>query len=512
MKKLLFLLAGICLFDISFSQSPDDVLNNAWFIPNGTARSNAIGGAIGALGGDITSSYVNPAGIGFYRTREIVISPAFMLNNNTADFRGTGSKINKSGFLLGPTGAVFGGRVNRSNSSSAFSISINQLASYNNKTNYKGLNDYSSFSEQYLEQLVGDNATENEAANNYPFGASLAYFTYLIDTTLDASGNLSGYRSLVPVGNENIQQQYDAITGGGLYEISFGFANNDRDKFLWGVSINVPLSFYKQDLTYSETDLSGDEHNNFGYSDFTQHHTINGVGLNARIGVIFKPINSLRLGLAFHTPSFMNYSDNLSASMTTNTEDYAGIQTSKSSDFPNAASQTNYNELTPYKIVASAAYVLNEVADVKAQKGFVSADIEFVNHRGSRFLQQSDDEGYTDPSLDNYYGALNDVIKSYYKGNINVRIGGELKLSPLAVRLGAAYYGSPYKDDALKANRMMIAGGIGYRKYGMYIDLTVAQMFNKDVSFPYRLLDKANTFANLKNNRTNVMLTMGFKF
>ena len=52
-----------------------------------------------------------------------------------------------------------------------------------------------------------------------------------------------------------------------------------------------------------------------------------------------------------------------------------------------------YNEITPYKFIASAAYVFKEVENVKLQKGFISADIEYVNHRGSRFMQQTGDDG-----------------------------------------------------------------------------------------------------------------------
>jgi hypothetical protein len=502
---------GVCLFNQVFSQSPDDVIRNAWFIPNGTARSNSIAGATGALGGDISSVYNNPAGLGFYKTREVVISPAFLLNNNKADFRGTSTNsIKNSGFQLGTTGAVFGGKMDRANHSTAFSISFNQLASYSNKIHYEGLNDYSSYSEQYLEQLSGDNADVNAAANNYPFGSSLAFFTYLVDSISDPSGNVIGYRSLVPL-NPAIMQQYDETDKGGLYEVSFGFASNANGKIYLGGSINVPLSFFKQNITYQESDASSDQHNDFNYSTFTQDHSLNGAGLNGRFGIIYRPENSLRLGLAFHTPSFMSFTDKLSAAITTDTEDYAGVQTSKSSDFSNGVSEVKYNEITPYKIVASAAYVFKEVENVKLQKGFLSADIEYVNHRGSRFLQQTGDDG-GDPSIDDYYSSLNDVIKSYYKGAFDFRVGGELKFSPLAVRLGAAYYGSPYDDKTLKASRFMVAGGIGYRNYGMFIDLTVSEIFNKDVSFPYRLNDKANTFAMLKNQRTNVLLTVGIKF
>ena len=57
-----------------------------------------------------------------------------------------------------------------------------------------------------------------------------------------------------------------------------------------------------------------------------------------------------------------------------------------------------------------------------------------------------------------------------------------------------------------------LAQALGYRNHGFFVDLTIAEIFNKDVNFPYRLNDKANTFATLKNQRTNVLLTFGMKF
>ena len=79
-------------------------------------------------------------------------------------------------------------------------------------------------------------------------------------------------------------------------------------------------------------------------------------------------------------------------------------------------------------------------------------------------------------------------------------------------RLGGAYYGSPYADDNLHANRILATTGIGYRDHGMFIDLTYAHTFTKDVQFAYRLNDKPNTFAEQGGSRENVLLTLGFKF
>lgn len=510
-RKVLFIVIGVGFYNFCFSQTPEDALKNAWFIPNGTARSIAIGGAMGSLGGDISSVYTNPAGLGMYKTREFVLTPSLLINNNKADFRGTNtSNINKSGFQLGTAGVVIGGRMNEANNSTAFAITINQTASYNNHIHYSGLNDATSYSEQYLEELTNNNASVQSALNDYPFSSSLAFITYLIDSVADGNGNLLGYRSLVPVGNGNsVRQEYDEINKGGIYEVSVGFASNQMDKLYLGASINIPLSFYTQDINYRESDPTDNADNNFDFSELTQHHTLNGAGINARLGLIYNLQNALRLGLAIHTPSLMTFTDNLDVSMTTNTENYAGTQTEKSSSFPNAASRTRYNETTPYRIIASASYVLHEVENVKMQKGFVAGDIEFVNYRGSRFSPEGDDE---DGSLSDYYNSLNDVIKSYYKGAFNFRLGGELKISPFAVRLGGAYYGSPYKDKTLKANRILAAGGLGYRNNGFFVDVTLAEIFNKDVNFPYRLTDEPNTFAQLKNSRTNVLLTFGVKF
>jgi len=149
------------------------------------------------------------------------------------------------------------------------------------------------------------------------------------------------------------------------------------------------------------------------------------------------------------------------------------------------------------------------VENVKRQKAFITADVEYVHHNGSRF--GSDNEEPTEDEKA-YFKDLNNVIKGYYKGNFNFRVGGELKFTILMARLGFAYYGNPYKETELKANRMILSGGLGYRNKGVFVDLTYAHSFNKDVDFAYRLADKANTYAVVKNQRGNVVATLGFKF
>jgi hypothetical protein len=44
------------------AQKPEDAIRLSWLSPGGSARQQAIGGAMVSLGGDISSKILNPAG------------------------------------------------------------------------------------------------------------------------------------------------------------------------------------------------------------------------------------------------------------------------------------------------------------------------------------------------------------------------------------------------------------------------------------------------------------------
>ena len=80
------------------AQIPEDAIRYSWLTQSGNARTIGIGGAIGSLGGDISSNFVNPAGIGFYKTGEFSFSPTFSLNNLKTSFRGNTNEAKKNNF------------------------------------------------------------------------------------------------------------------------------------------------------------------------------------------------------------------------------------------------------------------------------------------------------------------------------------------------------------------------------------------------------------------------------
>jgi hypothetical protein len=509
MKKII-LISTLFISYLLSAQTPEEALRTAWFTQNGTARNNAIGGVMGSLGGDITAANINPAGLGLYKTQEMVFTLGGMKNNNEFNYRNSLRSNDKGIFRYGTIGMVFGSTnpyKKESLKSSAFSFSLNQLASYNNRISFKGFNNYSSFSEQYLEELSRDNADTNSALSNYIFGSSLAFRTYLIDTATNAAGKFIGYQSLVPI-STGVNQDYNAVTRGGYHEIAFGFAGNYNDKVYVGGSITIPFISYKRDLNYSEIDATSNPNNNFSYFNYKESLSSFGVGIGLKLGTIYKPTDNLRLGLAFHTPQVIGFTDKIRSSMITNTEAYAGTKSESSDNLnDNKAGERKYTMTTPYRAIASVSYIFSELENTKKQRGFVSADVEFVNYRGARFSKTSDNGDV----IKNYYKELNGSVKNVYKGNVNFKVGGELKFDPIMIRVGAAYYGSPYEDDNIKADKLVLSAGFGYRSKGMFIDLSVSQLVLQDAQFPYRLNDKANTYAVQTGNVQNVMMTFGFK-
>ena len=517
MKKYILLILSFTAVKC-FAQIPEDALRYSWYPQSGSARNMAIGGAMGSLGGDITAAFVNPAGIGFYKNAEFVFTPAILINNNNANYRETITENKKNAFNLGTTGFIWGEQSRRKKENShAFSIAINQAANFNNVTRYRALNNYSSYSEQFAEEFSKSGYTINDILTTnspMPYGAANALYTYLIDT-VTINGNTfvkAAPEYLLDSGHALMQDMYKR-TRGGVYDLSFAFANNIKDKLLWGVTLGVPFVHYKSNTTFTETDTSSNVFNSFKSFTYNDNFTSSGVGFNLKFGAIFKPSEYIRFGLAIHTPTYMLLTDMRTATLNTALESPTGqlesFYSSSQTFTNNQEGESKYTQTAPWKAIVSASYVFRETENVKKQRGFITADIEYVNHRSSRF--SSDNEEPTENEKA-YYRSLNKVVKNEYKGAFNFRVGGEVKFNIIMARLGFAYYGKPYKDKDFKANQLLLSGGLGYRNKGFFIDLTYVHRVSKDVSFPYRLEDRLNTYASLNQKTGNIVATVGVKF
>ena len=467
---------------------------------------------MGSLGGDITATFVNPAGLAFYKTGDVVISPYYRFGNNKSTYFNRKEKDNFSNFTLGTSGIVAGSGNNRKGHNVAISLAYTRSADFNNDILYRGANNQSSYSQKYLEE-IGSEGDANRVASDFPFGTSLAFNTYWIDTVNGGTnGNFQFQSRAANLLASGLLQEHTIQNRGGINEFALGVGANVSDNFMWGATLGVPFLNYRRNATFTEADATDNPNNNFDFASFTENLETKGIGVNLKAGIIFKPQEFWRVGLAFHTPTIYSMTDHYSTFITTNTENYHGELTDYSTDYTDdAPSQFKYLMTTPYRAIASVSYVLREIEDVSKQKGFLTADIEYVHYKASAFHE--DNESFNDSSTETYLKSLNRAIDNAYKGALNLRLGGELKFTTLMVRAGAAYYGNPYQNiNGEKGNQLNLSGGLGYRNKGMFIDLTYVHALKKDVHVPYRLESAPYANANIKSNVGNVLMTLGFKF
>jgi Outer membrane protein transport protein (OMPP1/FadL/TodX). len=136
MKKLLTTtIAIIGLYTFSFAQYVDNALLFTQQNYGTTARSKAMGGAFGALGGDFSSLSINPAGIGVYQRSEFSTSVNMLNYNKTkSTYQGYSGEDDSNKFNFSNLGFV--GSTPMVNSSVSGLVSLNYGIGFNKLNNF----------------------------------------------------------------------------------------------------------------------------------------------------------------------------------------------------------------------------------------------------------------------------------------------------------------------------------------------------------------------------------------
>ncbi|GAA4316997.1 hypothetical protein [Compostibacter hankyongensis] len=526
------LLSAVLVFlSIVAAQAQDetDALRYSRLTSGGDARTQAIGGAMGSLGGDVSAMSVNPAGIGLFKTNELTITPGFRSLNTDATYYDNQASDSKSSLFLQQIGLIFASNPRRKNNDSrwknvTFGLGVNRLANFNRSLYYTGTikgdkSNFSSYSDNYWLQLQGETDLDG-AQDNYPFGPSQAIRTYLIDPVLDDNNNPTGDWAALPsdiISNGHPLEQSNSISSkGGINEFSLSVAGNYDDKLFIGASLNIPSINYDRSQTFRETNTQ-DKNSVLNYFDVDNSLHTNGVGINGKLGLIYSPQPALRLGAAFHTPTVYTLHDTYSTRVTTSTTDQ-GLLTSSTQDITDGyPGEYDYNLTTPWHALASVSYLFNDGVDAPVH-GFITADYEYVNYAAAKYRFNRDDggSGLGGATAKDQADALNRSIKDMYKGASNLRLGGEVKFNVMAVRAGVAWYGSPYQDSNVKGDQLLYSGGLGYRNGGFFADLTYVYNREKDEDQPYYVTANDAGIpspqpAALTSGGSNIILTIGFK-
>ncbi len=471
-----------------------------------SARFKGMGGAQIGVGGDIGSINANPAGLGLFTKSEFSITPEFNSVSNQSAFLGNNIKADKNQINLNNLGVVFyspaarmkGSDVSKGLVSSVFGLSYTRNNDFLNNISYNGTNTNSSIRDAYVDQANGS-GIDNTVAGD-------AYNSYLINKNTPTFPN---QYSAEPYNNANFKQNWDEARLGSTSEFNVAGALNFGNKVYIGATASFVNVKYTSDATFTESGIvntyddsltppqyTGNE--NYSLTHFRNQETKGG-GFNLKLGMIFRPVNELRIGLNFQTPTWMNLEDNTAETLQASLAGNATNSPSKSNN-PSRYYTFSYNLRTPLKASAGLSYVI-------AGTALISADVDYVDYASMRFSADNNSDIST-------INSSNDFIKNSYKETVNYRFGAEVKVSnEISLRGGYGVNGSGIKGGDNKFYQgQYYTGGIGYRVDNYYFDLAYQNYKTNFSSSPYELNDYSEPVADVKSNRNNVFLTFGVRF
>lgn len=496
MKTKQFILLGLATsFSLSsFAQNEVDALRFGMLSYGSTARSSAIGGAGGSLGGDFSGTSINPSGLGLYRSSEFTITPSININNTSSSYISdnlksddiTRATLNNIGLVINT--AKKGNDYTNSNwKSQSLAVGFNRLANFNSKYSYEGVNSKSSFSELMESEAQAafnqyGNVTEQDGAYGY-----LGYEGYVLNDQYQSLPYLN-----VLANGGSLLQRKSSATKGNVNEWTISYGANYREKLLLGATLGLVSYKYNRTTTFSEDDNTGNTNNDFNYFDFSEKLSTLGMGFNLKLGATYIVNNNFRLGAAIHTPTWSSFSDLSDYSLTSDMENLGTYTVQPVNEYA-----YDYSLRTPWRGILSATAILGEY-------GFITADYEYVGYNSMK---------YNFTNSGNYESFVNQQIKDTYQGASNFKIGAEARLDPVKLRIGGAYYSSPFKDNnAFGGDRYDLTAGIGTRFGNTFIDLAYVYSKYNTGDLPYSVNNVPSYNAKIKETNNIIALTLGFKF
>ncbi len=492
-----YLILTITLLSFSFSaatQTVTDALRYSQF-NNGisTARMSSLAGAFGAMGEDMGVLSINPAGLASYRSSEFSFSPSFNFNSSESSLA-EGPVVDESSnrFGLGSIGVVFANQpIALAFTTSNWSIAINKRAIFSQDFRIIG-NNPGSITDRWAARAFGLLPEELDNFEAGPAWDVFALYDRDGDTYLTDFDNYDG----------DVPKSETTTRRGRINELSFGWAGNINRKFSIGANIGIPIMSYETTKTYRESD-DRQEIDFFDRLSYTEYVSTSGAGINAKLGIQYVGFQNFRLGAAVHTPTIYGLSDNFFTNIDYTYTDANGTEsnTSRSPD-----GSFDYRMTTPWTYVASAGFIYK----LGAIRGFVNADLEFIDYSSNSFnLTSSDRSSSADAEFET---QLNDQIADELNNVMNIRLGTELGYHSLRLRAGISMDQSPYTDESID-NNLTLGLGIGIKKRSFSFDLGLQSRQQNEEYYLYRVNDiDESQQVDLSSNITDLTATLGFRF
>lgn len=547
MKKIFICASALAIFGFGTVSAQDiykvEQLSSSDL--DGDARFVGMGGAMGALGANVSAASTNPASMGLYRRSDIAIT-AGLVNSPYDGTIEVGPDKTRASF--DQLGFVYSCDLGNDSGLKFFNMGFNYRKGHNFK-NYIGLNnvalpkvmndgvpegmsqswqfrDLASDLNGYLLDLGFDDDRECTTPSTL-----LAYDTYFIDA-VDENGESVGDRNVridryVP--SYANRYNYHRAQWGGVEDYDFNFSFNVNERVYIGAKLGFHnVNMHSAVIYDEELYQNGNVNDTGGYTMYTEE-SLTGVGFDGQFGLIVRPIaeNPLRIGVAITTPTAYNLESRSYAEMETPYADADGNNSFQNVDLKNA-----YRIRTPWKVDVSAATTFGS-------RFALDAEYQLQNYSSAAVRYESTSNfnpnglGY---STDKY---LQNEINAYLKNVHTFRVGAEARLSNnFSARLGYNYVTSSFDKDAYL--NLLIDGssyyyaintdyvnlgptnrytaGLGYNTNFFYFDVAYAHSRQTaDVyAFHYNVDDAYGVKNDLPGQRFNlkrnqVLFTLGFR-
>lgn len=451
------------------AQNAYDALNLAKTDPiMGTARYSAMGGALGALGADATVLKDNPAGLGVYRSCDLTLTP----NVYVTDDKSVGFNINNFAFVLN-----FG----KSGHKKGY-VTSSLGVSYNRLRNFKR---YYTFRENGWNHSMTEDFFNLATDEVFGAGKDLG----LIDAQEENGKDVSA-TSQFRLKDEYVDRRIKFKEDGALDEWNISYGMNISNRFYWGVGVGFVNIDYTQTSSYDEYGLNGQGD---WYKD--EYYEAKGTGFNFKFGAIGRLTDFMRVGVAFHTPTFYNVDQYTNTNM-----DYKNQSYNTEIDW----SETEYDLQTPLKLQGSLGFIIGK-------RALVGLEYQYEDYGAMRLS-----DGFFDSDEEK------DIINEYMKKTHTFKVGTEVAIvNGFSGRLGFAYVTKPVDEAlsevynttysvALPREAMYYTGGLGYKGKSFYADFALVFKNQKEYFFDY--LPIAEPISKESLFSTNIMATVGWRF
>ncbi|WP_418498290.1 outer membrane protein transport protein [Flagellimonas sp.] len=499
MKRIsTFIMVLACTF--ASAQTIDDVVRYSTENIQGTARFQAMGGAFGALGGDLSSLNVNPAGSAVFNYSEVGITGSNHHSNNDVLYGGTLRNTKDNALELNQIGGVF---VFKSTDSPWKKLSLafnyDMVQNFDNEffaagSSTSGIDNYFlNFAQgqplgplrvqqgEYIEDAYLD------IGANLGYAAQQAFLGFqagLIEPDVDDDAN-TGYFSNAEYSSLN--QSYLRTTSGYNSKFTLNVATQYEENLYLGATVNFHNVLYDRVTYFDETGYN--QASPVQSTSFDNFLHTEGYGFSFSLGAIAKLNESVRVGGSYQSPTWYRLTDDTSQRInsTLAVEDI---------NFINFGIVNLYDE---YKIRTPEKYT-GSLAIVFGQDGLISFDYGY----------QDMSKAELGPTSDPNFAAENDFISTELGAVNSFKLGGEYRIERVSLRAGYRFEESPYENTDFVGDLNGFSAGIGYDFGGSRLDLAYSRS-EQDVNT--YLFDSGIDNAALVNRiNTNISLGYTMKF